>query len=179
MKEMRRKDRKMNKDFTYSIIDKAQFCNLATINEDGSPYCIPISFVRHGDKVYIHSARQGTKIENIKNNPNVCMSFVGDINIPFPDRDSSVGKRASEVFTTEFESAIIFRTANIILDNEEKILGLRLLCEKYTPNNMSFFDDAVEDALRITNVIRIDILDISGKRKKYDKDGIEMKWGRI
>lgn len=179
MQQMRRKDREMNKDFAYSIIDKAQFGSLATTNEDGSPYCIPISFARHGDKVYIHSARQGTKIENIKKNPNVCMSFVGDINIPFPDEASSVGRKASEVFTTEFESAIIFGTANIIIDNEEKIFGLRLLCEKYTPNNMSFFDNAVEDALNLTNVIRIDIENISGKRKKYDEDGIEMKWEKI
>lgn len=179
MKEMRRKDREMNKEFAYSIIDKAQFGSLATTNEDGSPYCIPISFARNGDKIYIHSAQKGTKIENIIKNPNVCMSFVGDINIPFPDEASSAERKASEVFTTEFESAIIFGTANIILDNEEKILGLRLLCEKYTPNNMNFFDDAIKDALRITKVIRIDIADISGKRKKYDKDGIEMKWGRI
>lgn len=44
---------------------------------------------------------------------------------------------------------------------------------------MGFFDDAIKDSLRVTNVIRIDIKDVSGKRKKYDKDGIEMKWGRV
>ena len=179
MKEMRRKDREMDKDFAYSIIDQAQVASLATTSEDGNPYCVPISFARNEDKIYIHSAHQGTKIENIKKKQNVCMSFVGDIKIPFPDKDSSAGRKASEVFTTEFESAIIFGTANILTDDEEKILGLRLLCEKYTPNNMYFFDDAVESGLKITNVIRIDIEDISGKRKKYDNEGIEMKWGRV
>ena len=44
---------------------------------------------------------------------------------------------------------------------------------------MYFFDNAVESALKITNVIRIDIEDISGKRKKYDNEGIEMKCGRV
>lgn len=179
MKEMRRKDRKMDKNFAYSIIDKANFGTLSTISEEGSPYCIPVSFARFNDKIYIHSAHQGSKIENIKRSPRVCMSFVGDINIPFPDEASSVGRRASEVFTTEFESAVIFGAANIIVDNEEKILGLRLICEKYTPNNMGFFDDAVKDALKITSVIRIDIENVSGKRKKYDKEGIEMKWGKM
>ena len=44
---------------------------------------------------------------------------------------------------------------------------------------MPYFMDAVEASLRVTCVLRIDIENISGKRKKYDKDGIEMKWGRM
>lgn len=179
MKEMRRKDRKMDKNFACFIIDNADFGTLATINEDGSPYCIPISFARFNDKIYIHSAHQGSKMENIKRNPKICMSFIGNISIPFPDEASSKGRHPSEVFTTEFESAVIFGTANIVEDDEEKILGLRLICKKYTPNNMGFFDDAIKDALKITSVIRIDIENVSGKRKKYDKEGIEMKWGRM
>ena len=79
MNQMRRKDREMDVDFAYSIIDKADFGTLATVNEDGQPYCIPISIARQDNKIYIHSAYKGRKIENIKRNPNVSMSFVGDV----------------------------------------------------------------------------------------------------
>lgn len=178
MKEMRRKDREMDKQFAYDIIDKADFGSLATVNENGTPYSVPISYVRKDDTIYIHSILQGTKIENIKRNPKISMSFVGDVNIPFPTEESSAGVEASEVFTTEFESAIVFGSANIVEDSNEKILGLRLLCEKYTPDNMKCFSDAIKDALKMTGVIRIDIEHITGKRKKYDKDKVEMKWGR-
>lgn len=179
MQEMRRKDREMDKDFANSIIDKVEFGSLAMVNIDGTPYSIPISFIRKDNMIYIHSALKGTKIEIIKNNPEVSMSFVGDINIPYPSAESSIGIDPSEVFTTEFESAIIFGTANIVEDINEKILALRLLCEKYTPNNMGLFDDAIKEAIGFTCVIRIDIRNIFGKRKKYDKSGLEMKWGRM
>lgn len=179
MQEMRRKDREMDKDFANSIIDKVHFASLAMINMDRTPYSIPISFVRKDNMIYIHSALKGTKIEIIKSNPEVSMSFVGDINIPYPDEESSIGIKPSEVFTTEFESAIIFGKANIVEDINEKILALRLLCEKYTPNNMAVFDNAIKDAINYTCVIRIDIRNISGKRKKYDTNGLEMKWGRM
>ncbi len=189
MKEMRREDREMDRDFAYSIIDKAKFGTLATVDEEVNPYCIPVSIARCDNTIYIHSAYQGSKIENIKRNPKICMSFVGDVNVPPPgpagelekamEDPKTFRKIASEKFTTEFESAVVFGRANIVEDEEEKILGLRLLSEKYCPYNMPYFDAAIEGALKITCVIRIDIESITGKRKKYDKDGVEMKWGRM
>ena len=71
------------------------------------------------------------------------------------------------------------RGINIPFLDKEKIFGLKLLCKKYTPNNMEFFDDTVKIVLKITSIIRIDIEDASGKRKKYDKEGRKMKWDRM
>ena len=44
---------------------------------------------------------------------------------------------------------------------------------------MEFFNDAIKDSMDMTNVIRIEIRKITGKRKKFDKEGKEMKWGRM
>lgn len=179
MVEMRRKDREMDESFAYGVIDKAEYGTLATVNLDGTPYCIPISFARSENKIYIHSAFQGTKINNIKANQNVCLSFVGDTNIPFPNPEASVGVKGSGVFTTEYESAIISGKATFVEDEEEKVLALRLICEKYCPDNMVYFEDAASSSLKITCIIRVDIEDIKGKRKKYDSNKQEMKWGRM
>lgn len=175
MREMRRKDRQMDKEFAYAIMDKAEFGTLATINEDGSPYCIPVSFVRLQDKVYFHSAKQGLKIDNILRTSRVCMSFVGDVKVPNPDSETvmeellkspdQLKEVASSKFTTYYESAVIFGSASIIEDKEEKILGLRLLCEKYNPWNMPYFKSAIESSIKLTDVIRIDIEHITGKSK--------------
>ena len=179
MLEMRRKDREMDENFAYGVIDKVAYGTLATINEDNTPYCVPISFARLENKIYIHAAFQGTKINNIKANENVTMSFVGDINVPFPDPESCEGIKGSGVFTTEYESAIISGKAVFIDDEEEKILALRLICEKYCPNNMVHFNDAIASSLKNTCIIRIDIENIKVKRKKYDSNKQEMKWGRM
>lgn len=179
----------MDKDFAYSIVDKAEFATLATTDPDGNPYCVPISFARNGDIIYVHSAYKGAKIDNIKGNSCVCMSFVGDVNVPPPSSEEELaramedpktfGDYMSNKFTTEFESAIVFGNAHIILDQAEKISGLRLIAEKYAPHYMPHFHAAIEASLKVTCVLRIDIREITGKRKKYDKDGVEMKWGRM
>lgn len=189
MREMRRKDRAMDEDFAYSVIDKAGYATLATINEDGSPYCIPVSFAREGNRLYLHSAYQGAKMDNIRRNPQVCLSFVGEVQVPPPRTGEQIaeamkdpktfGKYLGTIFTTEYESAVIFGTATIIEDREEKIRGLKLIAEKYTPWNMPYFEAAVEASLKVTCVLRIEITAVTGKRKKYDKDGVEMKWGRM
>lgn len=54
-------------------------------------------------------------------------------------------------------------------------LGHRLICEKYVPGNMRYFADAISDSLARTCVIRVDIDKITGKREKFDGEGIEMK----
>ena len=42
-------------------------------------------------------------------------------------------KLISRKFTTEFESVVVFRTANIVEDKDDKIIGLRLIGDKYLP----------------------------------------------
>ena len=173
MEEMKKKDLEMDKHFAYSIIDKADFGSLATINEDNTPYSVPISFVRKENIIYIHSSIQGTKIRNITKTPEVSMSFVGDINTPFPiiDEEIYIGRKLSEIFTTEFESAVIFGIASRVENRNEKILALKLLCEKYTPNNMDTFNEKIKDSMDFTTIIRIEIKKITGRRKRYDEQG--------
>ncbi len=56
---------------------------------------------------------------------------------------------------------------------------MRLICEKYTPNKMEYFDTAITAGLNRTNVYKVEMESISAKRKKYDSDGVEMKYGRM
>ena len=64
-------------------------------------------------------------------------------------------------------------------NSAEKHRGLYLLAQKYTPTDLELFEDAMSASLEHTAVIRIDLERITGKRKKYDSKGEEMKWGRI
>lgn len=164
---MRRIDREMDRDFALMVVDKCEYATLAMIDTDGRPYCLPISIARDEDIIYFHSAKEGRKIDALRNDPNVCMSCVGDT------------LRAKDKFTTEFESAILRGKASEVTEDEEKIHGLKLICERHTPTNMHEFDTAIEKSLFRTGVWKIEIADITGKRKKYDKEGKEMKFGRM
>jgi nitroimidazol reductase NimA-like FMN-containing flavoprotein (pyridoxamine 5'-phosphate oxidase superfamily) len=164
---MRRLDREMPESFALGIADKCEWAVISMIDKEGDPYCIPVSVVRDGRYIYFHSAHEGKKKDSLKNNPKVCVCCVGDT------------KRAKDKFTTEFESAVIFGRADEVTDENEKIRILRLLCIRHTPDNMINFDAAVKKSIARTAVWRITIDEITGKRKKYGKDGKELKFGKV
>ena len=164
---MRRKDRQMPRDFALMVADNCAFSVMATVNPDGTPYCIPLSLAREGDWFYFHCARQGHKIDNLRRQNRVCISCVGNVKVIPGD------------FSTEYESAIINGAASEVTDEEEKIHALELISRRYTPDHMADFDDAIRRSLDITAIWKIHIDEISGKRKKLDKDGKEMKFGRM
>jgi nitroimidazol reductase NimA-like FMN-containing flavoprotein (pyridoxamine 5'-phosphate oxidase superfamily) len=151
---MRRKDRQISVAESYAIVDKASFGVMATIDSDGAPYAVPLNFAREGECLYFHGAAKGHKIDNLKEHPDVCITFVGDVS--FPEKN----------FTTVFESAIVFGKAEELRDDGEKIHGLRLICERYAAKNMDAFNDAIDKQLKAASVWRIKIETISGKQKK-------------
>lgn len=186
---MRRKDREMNKDFGLKVIDKSNFGTLCVLDRNNKINNIPLSIVREGDFLYFHSATSGNKVDILKEGPEVCISFVTDINIPdnfsqeelqkFKNDKSKAKELISNVFTTEFASAIIHGSVNLVYEKNIKINALKLICEKYTPSKMEYFPLAIEAGLERVNIYQIEIDDITSKRKKYDLEGIEMKWMRM
>ncbi len=164
---MRRIDREMDSLFALQILDKCPYAVLSMITSENAPYCIPLSIVRIGNKIYFHSAKEGRKISTLRQHSQVCLSCVGDIHC------------MENKFTLEYESAVINGIAQEVFNEEEKILALRKICEKYTPLNMKEFDNAIERSLSRTAVWEIEIESITGKRKKYDKNGNEMKFKRM
>jgi nitroimidazol reductase NimA-like FMN-containing flavoprotein (pyridoxamine 5'-phosphate oxidase superfamily) len=148
---MRRKDREQSKDFALAVVDKCAYSVMATVNPDGSPYCIPISPAREGDWLYFHSAHEGHKIDNLRQRNKVCVSCVGA-------QEAIPGK-----FALKYESAVIFGAASEVTDREEKIRALSLISKRYTPDNMAAFDKTIEKQLDQIVVWKIHIDEISGK----------------
>ena len=164
---MRRRDREMPEGFALSVADKCEYAVLSMTDTDGDPYCVPVSIAREGMTLYFHSAKEGFKAEAMRKHPKVCVACVGDTHL------------VPEQFTTEYESAVIRGTAHEVSDEEEKRKALRLICERYAPSTLGGFEKAVSESLFRTAIWRIEIAEITGKRKKYDLRGIEMKYGRM
>lgn len=163
---MRRIDREMPAEFAYDVTDRCEYAMLSMTDPEGLPYGLPITIVREENTIYFHCARDGFKIQCLRANPQVCLACVCDTHI------------IEEKFTTEFASAILRGTASEVTDDAEKIHALRLLCQRHTPAGMEGFEDAVARSLPRTAVWKIAISEITGKRKKYDSHGEEMKFGR-
>lgn len=185
--KMRRQDREMPEDFAYSVIDKARFGTMALMDETYT-YSVPLSIARYENKLYFHSAKAGKKTELLENEPLVCISFVGDAKVPEiyteeeledimsdPKKWSLLSKN---VFTTEFESAIVYGKVCQVTDAEEIKLALRTIAQKYTPDKMKYIEQAISAGISHVRIYSVTIDHITGKRKKYDENGEEMKYGR-
>lgn len=170
---MRKKSREMDARFALQVIDEAPYVTLSMIRTDGIPYGIPISVARTDDKtIYFHCALKGEKVDSIIAQPQVCISAVSRCIPTVGPKDNS--------FTLEYKSAVAYGKATIVDNDEEKINALRAICLRFLPGHMDAFDAAIERSLKATMVIRIDLTEPpTGKRKQYDKNGDEMKYGRM
>ncbi len=186
---MRRKDREMNREFGLKVIDKSRYGVLSLVDDDKKPYGIPLSIVRDGDKLYFHSSKEGRKADILSKKPDVSVAFIGAVFVPeiytnekldeILKDESKAGILVNSVFTTEYESAIVRGKAELIQDEDEKIKAIRLICEKYIPTKMDYFDLAIKVGLNKADLYKIEIEEITAKRKKYDVNGEEMKYGRM
>lgn len=168
---MRRSDRQLNEESALKIIDESQYATLSCIDENGQIFSIPISIVRDGMSIYIHGAKTGLKARLYKDGKSVELVAVSQNRVPTPSYEfcESIKDSASElggkVFTTEYLSAIAKTKAYKVTQNSQKIKALELLCKKYTPNYMDYFDTAALGLLNKMNIYELKIEHLSAKAK--------------
>ena len=158
--DVRRRDRLLSEQRATELIRMSEYGVLSMIDEDGLPYAIPVNHVWDGeDSLYIHCAPEGKKLRAIAKNPNVCLCIVGDVNL-LPSK-----------FTTEYESVVIRGLAQIGLDEEERMKALHLLIDKLSPEYKQLGEKYAQASFHRTEIIKIEMLQFSGKCKKVHKAG--------
>ena len=135
---------------------------ISSIDEHGFPQIIPMNFVFLNDLVYMHSHIRGEKIENIKRNSKV--GFEVDRNLEFLPSYFSDPEDAS-LADTLYISVVIKGEAQLVEDNEEKVLALNGLMEKYQPEGQYKPMNKNMGVLDATAVIKIIPKEMNGKYK--------------
>ena len=172
-RRMRKASRQMNAAFALEVLDKAPYVTVSMTRPDGSPYGLPLSLARTDEKTfYFHCALEGDKLDCIAHCPTVFLSAVTKCAPTIGPKDGS--------FTLQYKSATAVGKAEIVTDRAEKIEALRAICQRFLPHHIDAFDDAIARSLERTAVVKITLREPPvGKRKQYDKQGEELKWGRM
>lgn len=170
---MRKKSREMDASFALEVFAKAPFVTVCFSKPDGTPYGVPLNLVAINDKTfYFHCAPDGDKLDCIAANPVVHLSAVSRCKPTVGPKDGS--------FTLEYRSAMAVGKAEMVTDVAEKVEALRAICVRFLPQHMDAFEDSVARSIGRTAVVRISLIEPpTGKRKEYDRNGEEMKWGRM
>ena len=170
---MRKASRAMDATFAFEVLDKAPYVTVSFTRPDGTPYGVPLSLARTNEHTfYFHCALEGDKLDCIAANPTVALSAVTRCAPTVGPKDGS--------FTLQYKSAMAVGKAEMVTDRDEKIEALRVICQRFLPHHMDAFDDAIARSLDRTAVVKITLTALpTGKRKQYDKQGEEMKYGRM
>ncbi len=152
---MRRKDKEIqDPSIIESILATNQVLRVAWMTEEG-PYLLPLNYGYREGRLYIHSAKEGRKIEVSKAYPKVCFEVSDSIQVL--QADTPCG------FTTRYRSVIGMGRIRIVSDPYEKEVGLSIIMEQITGKTGWKFLSEMMDRLVI---LCIDIETLSGKKSK-------------
>ena len=150
---MRKKEREIiDKELLESIIRRTKVCRIA-MSLDDIPYVIPVNYGYKDNCLYIHSAREGKKLNILKQNNKVCVEM--DIS------DEIISADQPCKWSMKYQSVIGFGTAEIIDEPLEKIKALNVLMDHYSPGKLHDFQERLIDKLVI---IKIHLKTITGKQ---------------
>ena len=163
----------MPAEWALEVLKRAPFITVSFTRADGTAYGLPMSMACTDDRTwYFHCALEGEKLDAIHAHPEVCLSAVTKCQPTVGPKDGS--------FTLQYQSAVAFGRAELVTSDEEKILGLRAISQRFLPQHMDAFDASIARSLNRTAVVRVTLIaPPTGKRKQYDRQGEEMKFGRM
>lgn len=150
-RQMRRKRQQLSQEESIAILQKATAGTLALLGDDGYPYAVPISYVYNEGKLYFHSALNGHKVDAIRkyDKASFCVIEKDDVQ--------------PEKYTTFFRSVIAFGRIHIVEDEKEKLEIVRMLGNRYNPNQDDALQKEIESGLSRLLAIRLDIEHLTGK----------------
>lgn len=159
---MRRNDREVSEtEAIEEIIKKADVCRLAMAN-DNTPYIVTMNFgyINSPDRIlYFHCANAGRKLEMIRKNNFVC--FEMDTDHQIYSSEAKDGRKACN-WGMKYKSVVGYGNISIISEKQAKKTGLDCIMKHYADEKEYFYS---EDILANTTVLRLDITEITGKKR--------------
>jgi nitroimidazol reductase NimA-like FMN-containing flavoprotein (pyridoxamine 5'-phosphate oxidase superfamily) len=150
---MRRKDKLVTDiDALHRVIRKAHVCRLALVDND-RPYVVPMNFGFDGAFVYLHAAKEGRKIDILRNNNRVCVEFEQDVALVPGKKPCDYGFR--------YFTVICHGYAEFVDVLEEKRWALEHIIRHYEPEWQR--QDFKEWEVASIVIIKITIDEITGK----------------
>ena len=168
IRPMRRKDCEIVDDKRmWEVLRSANVCRVAFCHE-GWPYIVPMNFGCLEGKLYFHCASEGTKLDLLNANPNVCFEVAVNVEI-VPGADACN-------WSVRYESVVGLGRMSIVEDPEERRAGLEALlaqCKALAQSKRSAQQtdrsgELPEHVSAATVVLRVDIESMTGKESAGD-----------
>jgi nitroimidazol reductase NimA-like FMN-containing flavoprotein (pyridoxamine 5'-phosphate oxidase superfamily) len=149
----------------HGLLDASMLCHVSYVI-DGQPYCTPTFFWREGEKLYWHGSSASRMLENQSGGERVCLTVA--------HLDSLVLARCGFNHSADYRAVMVFGTAHLVTDPEEKKRALVAMVDRFFPDRTAGLRQSNKQEIKATAVIAMEIEQASAKiRSKGVADDAE------
>ncbi|GAA1259321.1 pyridoxamine 5'-phosphate oxidase family protein [Sphaerisporangium rubeum] len=135
----------------HAVLDAGLICHLGLV-VDGYPMVIPTGYGRIEDTLYVHGS---TGASSLRAATQVCVTVT--------HLDGIVLARSAFHHSVNYRSAMIYGTARLVEDPEERLAGLRAVTEQLAPGQWDVVREPDRKELAKTAVVAISLAEASVK----------------
>ena len=156
------KERELPAEDAWEILEAGEYAVVSTVDPDGSPYGVPLSYVIIDGKMYVHTGKGcGHKIEDFRHDSRVSVAVAIDVEPVYEDT----------FFTTRFASVIASGHISRVEDPATVRKVLVALCMKYVPSAKQEIGGAIEREHDVTEAWVIELDEVRAKAGRWLKRG--------
>lgn len=122
-----------------AIIRKCEVCYIGLVDQDGTPYVVPMNFGFRENEIYLHSAQQGRKMDIFRRGGKVAFAFSTDHELKFQSEHVACS------YSMRYRSVLGTGKVVFIEDHEEKIDVLNVVMSQYTDREFTYSPPSVRE----------------------------------
>jgi len=148
-----------DRETIYQILDEGFICHIG-FTARGKTFVIPTGYARVSDKLLIHGSAASRMMREMAEEIEVCVTVTLI--------DGLVLARSAFHHSMNYRSVVIFGTAQLITDADEKYNALKAFTEHIVPNRWAEIRPPNEKELKATTVLSLPIEEASAKIRTGD-----------
>ena len=146
-----------DKDAIELIIRECRVCYVGMVDEDNSPYVVPFNFGYDDGYIYLHSAREGRKMEILNKNNRVCVTFSTGHELRHQSEEVACS------YSMRYKSVMAFGHVEFIEDFDRKISVMNKVMMHYTSKEFTYNAPSINEVA----IYRVVIHKLTGKSLGY------------
>lgn len=137
----------------YAVLDAGLICHLGVL-ADGAPFVLPTAYGRDGDTLYLHGSSANGAF-GAADGQRVCVTVT--------HMDGLVCARAVFSHSVNYRSAVVFGTAAIVRDDDERWHALEVITDHLIPGRWAAARQPTKKEMAATAVLSLPLTEASVK----------------
>jgi hypothetical protein len=137
----------------YAVLDEGLVCHLGVV-ADGTPVVLPTAYGREGDTLYLHGSSANGAFA-AANGQRICVTVT--------HMDGLVCARSVFHHSANYRSAVVFGTATMVRDEDERWQALRIITNHLVPGRWAAARQPTKKEIAATAVLSLPLTEASVK----------------